>query len=53
MLNNLLQIHLKPQRKKEIQRTAEATGNLINNKMVDKVIGPSRTFLGKTKDVGF
>ena len=38
MLNNLLQMYLKP-----IQKTAEATGNLIGNEIADKITRVSKT----------
>ena len=37
MLNNLLQIHLKPLQKKAIQKSAETTADLIGNKIADKI----------------
>ena len=43
MLNNLLQVHLKLLQKRGIQKIAEATGDLIGNKIADKIIKVSRT----------
>ena len=37
MLNSLLQMHLKLLQKKSIQKTAEATSDLIGNKIADKI----------------
>ena len=43
MLNNLQQMHLKlVQKKKKIQRTTEATGNLIGNKIANRITGVSK-----------
>ena len=36
MLNALLQMHLKLLQKEQLKKTAEATGYLIRNKIVDK-----------------
>ena len=37
MLKNLQEMHLKLLQKKVIQKTAEATGDLIGNKIADKI----------------
>ena len=38
----LQQMLIKPDSKGEIQKTAEATGDLIGNKMVDKITSASK-----------
>ena len=35
-------MQIKPASKREIQKTAEATGDLIGNKMVDKITSASK-----------
>ena len=47
MLNNLLQMYLKYSFKQSNSKTAEVTGDLIGNKLVDK---STKTVLSKTKD---
>ena len=42
MLNNLIQMHLKTKSKRVIQKTAEATSDLISNKIADKITKISR-----------
>ena len=41
----LQQMQIKPDSKGEIQKTAEATGDLIGNKMVDKITSASKRSL--------
>ena len=43
MLNNLQQMHLKLLQKKVIQKTAEAVGYLIGNKIANKITKISKT----------
>ena len=43
MLNNLLRIHLKLLQKTAIQKTAEATRDLIGTKIANKTIRVSKT----------
>ena len=43
ILCNPLQIQLKQSQKKKIQKTAEATGNLIDNEIADKIKKVLRT----------
>ena len=43
MLNYKLLLHLKRLQKKAIQKTAEATGDLIGNKIADKITKVSNT----------
>ena len=43
MLNNLLQMHLKLLQKKAIQKTAKVTGDLIGNKIADRITKVSET----------
>ena len=43
MLNNLLQIYLKVLQKEQFKKTAEATGDLIGNKIADKITRVSKT----------
>ena len=43
ILYNLLQVHLKLLLKKAIQKTAEVTGDLIRNKIADKIIIVSKS----------
>ena len=42
MQNNLLQMHLKGASEKRIQNTAEATGDLVDNKIADKIAKVSK-----------
>ena len=42
MLKNLQHMHLKPLQKGVIQKTAEATGDLIDNKIANKITGFSK-----------
>ena len=42
MQNNLLQMHLKGASEKRIQNTAEATGDLVDNKIADKIANVSQ-----------
>ena len=43
MLNNLLQMYLKVLQKEQFKKTAEATGDLIGNKIADKITRVSKT----------
>ena len=43
MLNTLLQMHLRLLQKEQLKKTAEATGYLIRNKIVDKITRVSKT----------
>ena len=43
MLNSLLQIYLKLHQKEQFKKTAEGTGDLIANKIADKIINVSKT----------
>ena len=43
MLDNLLQMHLKLLQKKAIQKTAKVTGDLIGNKIADRITKVSET----------
>ena len=43
MLNNLLQIHLKFLQKDSLKKVAEAAGDLIGNKITDKITRVSKT----------
>ena len=42
MLNNLQQLHLKLLQTRAIKKTAEATGDLIGNKIGDKITKVSK-----------
>ena len=44
MLNNLPQIRLKLLQKKAIQKTAEATSDLITNKIANRITKVSKSF---------
>ena len=43
MPKNLLQMHLKLLQNKQFKKTAEATGDLIGNKIADKITRVSKT----------
>ena len=43
MLNNLPQMYLKVLQKEQFKKTAEATGDLIGNKIADKITRVSKT----------
>ena len=43
MLSNLLHMHLKVLQKRVIQKTVEVTGELIGNKIADKITKISKT----------
>ena len=43
MLNTVLQMHLRLLQKEQLKKTAEATGYLIRNKIVDKITTVSKS----------
>ena len=47
MLRNIQQMYLKLVQKKKIQRIAEATGDLIGNKIADKMTKSSKKLTTK------
>ena len=44
MLNNLLQMHLKRFQNEQLKKTAEATGDLIGNKIANKMTKASKSY---------
>ena len=42
MINNLQQMHLKLLQKEQFEKTAEATGDLISNKIANKITRVSK-----------
>ena len=51
MLNNLLEIHFETPSKRVIQKRAEATGDLIGNKITDKITNVPRTLSQNNSEV--
>ena len=51
MLNNLLEIHFETPSKRVIQKRAEATGDLIGNKITDKITSVPRTLSQNNSEV--